>query len=167
MDKRAPLKVVVVGDGMVGKSCMCKSFANKEPYRNKAYQPTIRIEEWEKLRSQDYENTDCFLCCYSIENRTSFTNVESKWIPELRRYCPTTPVIVLGMKKDLRSPSNSLISEDEGRALVGRVRAQGFIECTSRSLSSLEAVFIMTVSTVLDIKSRKSSNRKSFSCKIL
>ncbi|XP_035715764.1 ras-like GTP-binding protein RhoL isoform X3 [Folsomia candida] len=143
MDKRAPLKVVVVGDGMVGKSCMCKSFANKEPYRNKAYQPTISethvisvivewklfliivwdtagIEEWEKLRSQDYENTDCFLCCYSIENRTSFTNVESKWIPELRRYCPTTPVIVLGMKKDLRSPSNSLISEDEGRTCFGR-----------------------------------------------
>jgi hypothetical protein len=59
--------------------------------------------------------------------------------------------------------------------MLARVKAQGFIECSSRSLSSLEAVFILAVSTVLDLQQSNqqqqqqcTNNRRNFlSCQIL
>lgn len=40
--------------------------------------------------------TDCFLLCYSIESRTSFDNVLSKWYPEIRHFSQGVPIILVG-----------------------------------------------------------------------
>ena len=38
-----------------------------------------------------------FLVCFSIMSPSSFDNVSSKWIPEIRHHCPDAPVILVGM----------------------------------------------------------------------
>lgn len=40
--------------------------------------------------------TDCFLLCYSIDSRTSFENVLSKWTPEIRHFSPHVPIVLVG-----------------------------------------------------------------------
>lgn len=50
------------------------------------------------MRPLSYPMTDVFLLCYSIENRCSFDNIESKWILELRHFCPDIPVMLVGCK---------------------------------------------------------------------
>lgn len=40
--------------------------------------------------------TDCFLLCFSINNRDSFENTVSKWYPEVHRYCPRVPILLIG-----------------------------------------------------------------------
>ena len=76
-----------------------------------------------------------------MANRASFQNIKyviiitkikiflicasrSKWAPEVKHYCPDTPLILLGLKSDLRASSSSngrpvdIVSYDEGDRLA-------------------------------------------------
>ena len=43
-----------------------------------------------------------FLMCFAVNLRNSFQNIKSKWFPEIRHYCPNTPIILVATKTDLR-----------------------------------------------------------------
>lgn len=49
-----------------------------------------------------YGRSDVVLLCFSITNRISLRNCRLMWYPEIRRFCPQTPVILVGCKNDLR-----------------------------------------------------------------
>ena len=59
-------------------------------------------EGYEKLRPMSYTNAQVFLICFSIVYPPSLENVRLKWVPELRKHCPTVPFILVGAKTDLR-----------------------------------------------------------------
>lgn len=42
------------------------------------------------------------LLCFSITNPVSLRNCKAMWYPEIRRFCPQTPVLLVGCKNDLR-----------------------------------------------------------------
>jgi len=44
----------------------------------------------------DSLQTDCFILCYAINNRASFANIETKWIPELKHHCPKAAIVLVG-----------------------------------------------------------------------
>ena len=56
-------------------------------------------EDYDRLRPLAYPQTDIFLVCFSIENRTSFENVPSKWLPEIEHHCPHVPIVLVGCKQ--------------------------------------------------------------------
>lgn len=123
------VKLVVVGDGAVGKTCLLLSYAtNGMP---KTYEPTIfdnfvvqlsangeslelslwdtaGQEDFDRLRPLSYGNTDVFLLCFSVVDPVSFGNVFDKWLPELRHYSPSAAVILVGTKSDLRQDAATL-----------------------------------------------------------
>eukprot|EP00619_Florenciella_sp_RCC1007_P015168 CAMPEP_0205908866 /NCGR_PEP_ID=MMETSP1325-20131115/3493_1 /ASSEMBLY_ACC=CAM_ASM_000708 /TAXON_ID=236786 /ORGANISM="Florenciella sp., Strain RCC1007" /LENGTH=206 /DNA_ID=CAMNT_0053275109 /DNA_START=54 /DNA_END=673 /DNA_ORIENTATION=+ len=125
------MKVVVVGDGAVGKTCLLVSYtANQMP---SDYMPTIfdtysvntcidnklvslslwdtaGQEDYDKLRPLSYPLTDCFILCFSTLNPKSLDNVKTKWLPELRRHAPKTPVILCGTKTDARKGRESYVA---------------------------------------------------------
>jgi len=81
-------------------------------------------------------------------------NIKDKWYPEIRQHCPDAPIILVGMKEDLRSQALSdddasssgsqnvnLISKIEGLALSSEIRAAKYIECSALHKSGLEEVF--------------------------
>ena len=53
------------------------------------------------MRVFAYPNADCFLCCFSVTSYNSLLNVSHKWVPEIRKYCPQIPIILVGTKLDL------------------------------------------------------------------
>ncbi len=65
--------------------------------------PTAGQEDYDRLRPLSYPQTDIFLVAFCVKSPTSFANVKDKWIPEVRHHCPNTPVLLLGLKSDLRS----------------------------------------------------------------
>jgi small GTP-binding protein len=192
-----PVKVVVIGDGAVGKTSLLISYTtNTFPVE---YTPTIfdnysaclmvdktavslglwdtaGQEEYDRLRQLSYPQTDVFLACYSVVSPTSCTNIREKWIPEIRHYCPDKPVVLVGLKTDLRynlgaiarlSEQNmSPVSEEQGNLLAKQIGAKAFFECSSLTNYNVTDCFTAAVRIVLSRPKQKSKKFKKI-CTLL
>ncbi len=63
---------------------------------------TAGQEDYDRLRSLCYPDTDIILIAFCIKEEVSFENIKHKWILEVHHFCPNTPVLLLGLKCDLR-----------------------------------------------------------------
>ena len=166
------IKCVVVGDGAVGKTCMLISYAsNKFPLeyvptvfdnyavnisiQGKPYQlglfDTAGQEEYDRLRTLAYPNTDVFMVCFSVASPTSFENIKEKWIPEIKHYCPKIPIVLVGTQSDLRGDPATIsmlsrakqhfVTQEEGQRLAKQVRAVAYSECSALTQKGLKDAF--------------------------
>ncbi|XP_078333849.1 uncharacterized protein LOC111114636 isoform X3 [Crassostrea virginica] len=163
------VKLVLVGDGAVGKTALI-SYLSSIPdgyiatvfgdytgtlmMDDKTFCLNIRdtggVGDYDRLRPLSYPQTDVVLLCYSIENRASFENIEARWIPEIKHYCPDTPLILVACKTDLRSTSSheDLITTNEGQALANKLRLS-FCETSALTKAGLKECFEAAVSMTL------------------
>ena len=123
------LKVCVVGDGAVGKTCLVGSYTTGQAPGD--YVPTVfdnysanvdvdgqchslslwdtaGQEDYDRLRPLSYPQTDVFIVCYSVTSKLSLLSAQTKWIPELRAFAPDAPIMLVGTKTDLRDDPNSV-----------------------------------------------------------
>lgn len=70
-------------------------------------------EDFDRLRSLCYPDTDVFLACFSVVQPSSFQNITEKWLPEIRTHNPQAPVLLVGTQADLRDDVNVLIQLDQ------------------------------------------------------
>jgi len=191
------VKCVVVGDGCVGKTCLLVSYTeNKFPeehiptvfdnrstcvlYENKPVNlflwDTAGQEDYARLRPLSYPQTDVFLVCFSIISRTSFDNLESKWLPEIRHHCPNVPVVLVGTKSDLRDDPYSLetckklgkpmVQTSEALALQKKVGASGYVECSALTHENINEVFNEAL-RASHIKPKKTRRGRFERCRML
>jgi len=64
--------------------------------------------DYDRLRPLYYGETDVFIVLYSVINRHSFHNVSTKWVPEITRFCPGVPIILVAGDVHLRSDAAAL-----------------------------------------------------------
>lgn len=116
-------KLVIVGDGACGKTCLLIVFSKDQfpevyvPTVFENYVADIEVdgkqvelalwdtagqEDYDRLRPLSYPDTDVILMCFSIDSPDSLENIPEKWTPEVRHFCPNVPIILVGNKKDLR-----------------------------------------------------------------
>ena len=80
-----------------------------------------------------------FLVGFSIASSTSFENVRQKWIPEVRHHCPGTPLLLVGLKADLRSGGDSAERAGGRNRIVTVEEAQALAKETGRCHLSVVA----------------------------
>jgi len=121
-------KLVIVGDGACGKTCLLTTFSKDQfpedhiptvfetdvadievdgTFVELALWDTAGQEDYDRLRPLSYPHTDVILMCFSIDNPDSLANIPEKWTPEVRHFCPNVPIILVGTKKDLRNDENT------------------------------------------------------------
>ena len=66
-------------------------------------------QEYSEHRPLAYPKTDVFLVCFCVCSFASYKNVRDKWVPEIRLFCPTAPVVVVGTQLDRRGELTSSV----------------------------------------------------------
>ncbi|CAG2243932.1 RAC1 [Mytilus edulis] len=78
----------------------CPCYENK---REDMLHQISKEEDYDRLRPLSYPQTDIVLFCFSISGTDSLENITSRWIPEIDRYIPDCPRVLVGCKSDLRT----------------------------------------------------------------
>ncbi|KAL5132289.1 Rac-like GTP-binding protein RAC2 [Glycine soja] len=196
------IKCVTVGDGAVGKTCMLISYTSNTFPTD--YVPTVfdnfsanvvvdgstvnlglwdtaGQEDYNRLRPLSYRGADVFLLAFSLLSRASYENISKKWIPELRHYAPTVPIVLVGTKLDLREDRQYLI-DHPGATPITTAQAGHFysifltkdhfldggieIFC-SKTQQNVKAVFDAAIKVVLQPPKPKKKRKKNRTCVFL
>lgn len=130
----------------------------------------LHQDEFDKLRHFCYSRTDALLLCFSVVSPASFQNVWEKWVPEIRRRCPLTPIILVGTQCDLREDVKVLIElarrrerpvpEEDARALAEKIGAVTYVECSALTQKNLKEVFDVAISVGLRQSDRRARRER-------
>ena len=100
--------------------------------------------------------------CFSVINLHSYENVKTKWYPEIQHHKPDTPIILVGLKKDLRDSGGAdtakmkrqtnygKLYQTQGFALASEIGAVKYIECSALTQENLCEIFQEATSAVLN-----------------
>ncbi|XP_071079327.1 cell division control protein 42 homolog [Haliotis cracherodii] len=173
----------VFGDGMVGKTSISESYAQKsfsESYEATVFEnyavplsvageefiismfDTAGQKDYESLRSFTYKESEVLLLCFSTCDRETLASINDVWMPELKRHTKQSkqkrPVILVGTQIDLRvGNEDSEVSADEGVQLAKDIGADCYVECSARSREGLKEVFEHVVFSALKYRKKKSN----------
>lgn len=116
-------------------------------------------DDFDPLRSLCYPDSDVFLLCFSVVNPTSFQNISEKWLPEIRRFCPEAPLILVGTQSDRRRDARQLqelaqygqapVSQTQARCLARHINAATYVETSALTQRDLKEAFDQAIVTAL------------------
>eukprot|EP00758_Cryptobia_borreli_P002154 Tbor_TRINITY_DN2824_c0_g1::TRINITY_DN2824_c0_g1_i2::g.23198::m.23198 len=179
--------IVVIGDGSVGKTCLCYSYdkggeffdthcstifhnftTDIEIEHDDGSSETINVSLWDTagqekykmLRESCYMKVDVFLVCFALDNPTTATNVERKWLSDLKSVARTRErseinsnskddrvtnrgkrrypfsVVLVGTKSDLAKDTSV-----EPEVLRREIGADAYVECSAKAKIGIAEVF--------------------------
>ncbi|KAH9977240.1 signal transducer [Lactifluus volemus] len=163
-------KIVVVGDGGCGKTCLLIVYAHNRfpevpfyrihPNRLRNYVTnrqfdgkiveialwdTAGQEEYDRLRPLSYPESHVILIVFSVDFPVSLANVQDKWYPEVAHFCEGTPLILVATKTDLRRDDNTRRLLSAQGAEVAREIGAKYIECSAKTGSGVQEVFTLAL----------------------
>ena len=154
-----PIKLVVVGDGGIGKTSMLSVFLTDtfpEKYTPTVFDNATKIvggergrvalslwdtagqEDYARLRPLSYPGADVVAICYSVERAESLSNIAKSWYPEVRGFCPNIPVILVGTKSDFRHYEED--DDDAAAAVQARLVPAADVATAAKAIEAAAAV---------------------------
>jgi Ras homolog gene family, member A len=140
---------------------------------------TAGQEEYDRLRPLSYPETDLIFVCFAIDCPNSLENVMDKvshqfaqptfqnqsqltcpeqWYPEVVHFCPYTPLILVGLKRDLRTNKTCIdmlktqglspVTSQQGEA-VARKMGAAYMGCSSKEMKGVEEIFDKAILSVV------------------
>lgn len=94
-----------VVDGVNVSLRLWDTFGDHDKDRRFAYGRWVLFFHWVTTVIHTYflsRRSDVVLLCFSIASPISLRNCKMMWYPEIRRFCPDVPVVLVGCKNDLR-----------------------------------------------------------------
>ncbi|KAM4797436.1 rho-related GTP-binding protein Rho6 [Rhinophrynus dorsalis] len=166
-------KLVLVGDVHCGKTAMLQVLA-KDCYPE-TYVPTVfenytasleteeqRVElslwdtsgspYYDNVRPLCYSDSDAVLLCFDISRPESLDSALKKWKSEVTDYCPSTRILLIGCKTDLRTDLSTImelshqkqvpVSYEQGCTAAKQLGAESYLECSAfTSEKSVHSIF--------------------------
>ncbi|CAI5012036.1 CPS_HP_G0084950.mRNA.1.CDS.1 [Saccharomyces cerevisiae] len=185
-EKAVRRKLVIIGDGACGKTSLLYVFTlGKFPEQ---YHPTVfenyvtdcRVdgikvsltlwdtagqEEYERLRPFSYSKADIILIGFAVDNFESLINARTKWADEALRYCPDAPIVLVGLKKDLRqeahfkeNATDEMVPIEDAKQVARAIGAKKYMECSALTGEGVDDVFEVATRTSLLMKKEPGTN---------
>ncbi|KAK6524046.1 GTP-binding protein Rho1 [Orbilia ellipsospora] len=189
--KKVRIKIVVVGDGGCGKTCfLIRATKGSIP---EAYIPTIfenyftdvchdnfhyelafwdtaGQEDYDRVRPLAYPDTQVILVCFTIDSPDSFDNVKYKWTPEVRHFLSAAPIILVGMKSDLRDDPRTIgellrshhkpVTTKQGINMMDEISATTYIECSAKTGEGCNEVINAAITAAVNQERRGETGEK-------
>ncbi|CAD0096902.1 unnamed protein product [Aureobasidium vineae] len=185
-------KLVIVGDGACGKTCLLIVFSKgtfPEVYVPTVFEnyvadvevdgkhvelalwDTAGQEDYDRLRPLSYPDSHVILICFAVDSPDSLDNVQEKVL----HFCQGLPIILVGCKKDLRHDQKTIeelhktsqtpVTEEQARQVKDKIGAKEYIECSAKTNEGVREVFEHATRAALTSRKERSSSRKK--CLIL
>ncbi|KFH45580.1 GTP-binding protein-like protein [Hapsidospora chrysogenum ATCC 11550] len=200
--KTVQRKLVLLGDGASGKTSLLNVFTRG--YFPTVYEPTVfenyvhdifvdnvhielslwdtaGQEEFDRLRSLSYDDTDLIILCFSVDSKDSLENVESKWVGEIADNCPGVKLVLVALKCDLREQTGQdddeeagegttgddgqagekkpTISYDQGLEVARRIGALRYLECSAMRNRGVNEAFTEAARVALSVRKERDDNK--------
>eukprot|EP00930_Biecheleria_cincta_P054037 TRINITY_DN3990_c0_g1_i1.p1 TRINITY_DN3990_c0_g1~~TRINITY_DN3990_c0_g1_i1.p1 ORF type:complete len:593 (-),score=92.90 TRINITY_DN3990_c0_g1_i1:321-2060(-) len=154
------VKCVVVGDGAAGKTSLLITYTTSSfpaeyvPTVFDNYSANVMVdgkvvnlglwdtagqEDYDRLRPLSYPQTDVFMMCFSLTQRSTFDSCRSKWFPELTHHVPGTPIVLVGTMSD--DDGNRAVSNEEADAFRKEIGAVAYFPVSAKTQSGLKQAF--------------------------
>jgi small GTP-binding protein len=181
------IKILIIGDSKIGKSSLISNYLENNTsqifspnYCNNNYidvildnqKYTLNIldvsssEEFEVLRHYLYKQIDLLFICYSIDDLTSYYNIE-KWIREIKDYNPIIPKILVGLKEDLKTISCK-VNKNTSDIFCKSNNFLNHFWCSSHKNTNIIELFDYAIKYIVESKKNNKSNIvQSVCCTIL
>lgn len=174
-------KVVLVGDVQCGKTGLIYNYFSDKlpdpavPTIYKEYRTELDVDgrqvpmvlwivpaqdHYSSIRTLTYEKSKAVILCFAIDNPESLTNVTAKWYPEIKKYSPDAPIILVGNKVDLRSDETTInelaskslqpISFEQGKELAEKIKAVQYFECSGKNGDAVKEMFKAAAAAILN-----------------
>ncbi|MHA2003249.1 MAG: GTP-binding protein [Candidatus Thorarchaeota archaeon] len=176
---KALFKVILMGDGSVGKTSLRRQymgegfranymiFAVKKMSLEGGHDVSIQIwdlagqEHFKNVRSTFYRGAQGALAVYSTVERTSFDNI-GNWLDEAWNNAgKKIPIVLIGNKIDLREQfkdnpvmQQTIVTTEQGQAMAKRIADRGahasFLETSAKTGQNVEASFLELAIKILE-----------------
>lgn len=129
-------------------------------------------EEYDNLRRLNYPQTNVFMLLFSVISPASFDNV-SKWHAEISYFCPSAPIVLVGIQCDLREDQETInilrekglapISFEQGISKAKEILAETYLECSTNTLEGVSQAFHTCIEVALPDTGKKEVRKKTAS----
>ncbi|XP_033227348.1 ras-related protein Rab-9A-like [Belonocnema kinseyi] len=173
------LKVVILGDGWVGKTCLMNRFVSNRfqqcgyhtigvEFLNKDIEIngenyTLQIwdtagqERFRTLRTPFYRGSDICLLTYAVNDKNTFNNLSS-WKSEFLLYADiqqesSFPFVVIGNKVDVAEPEKQ-VSTEEAESWCAENGNLPFVETSAKTAKNVEEAFGSAVAAWIKLEAK-------------
>ncbi|MCJ1282654.1 hypothetical protein MMC26_001979 [Xylographa opegraphella] len=116
-------------------------------YDIRMYNRPYRFEFYDTASPENYTllHPNFVILCYDVNSRASLLNVQQVWRKEVvRNYArddESIPVMLLGLKRDLRVEGEGIVYPQEGYQVAQEMRCDRYAECSAVSGELMNEVF--------------------------
>ncbi|MEN0652134.1 MULTISPECIES: GTP-binding protein [Hyphobacterium] len=173
----APVRMVFAGSSAVGKTTLLIAYTSNVfpgeyvPSVFDNYQANVRradgiqemqlrdtpgSSEYARLRPLSYAGSDVAGLCFAVNSRRSFEDVSTVWVPEIRATLPDAPIVLIGLKTDLRTNTYAALSDPvstaEGEALASAIGATAYRENSALTADGVPGTFETMLDAALEAR---------------
>jgi small GTP-binding protein len=176
MVKKYNLKMIIIGDGGVGKTSLVQQFVHSRFKSN--YKITIGVDvsaktidlgeakvqlsihdiggqdKFAPLRGNFYRGANIAMGVYDITREKTLVGLENKWVPELLEFAPISDqtkqpvhIALIGNKSDLVKLKS--VSEEEGKAIADKFNSVLHIWTSAKDNLNVEESFTILARSFL------------------
>jgi small GTP-binding protein len=171
----------MIGDAKTGKTCAHFAFAKgsyPELFRPAIFsnyiadvkldgkdvelelEDTSAHDDYDRLRPLSYPGTHVFMIAFAVDRPDSLEGACSRWVSEVTHHCPEVPVLLVGLKEDLRCDPERVrelvktgqkpVAYHQGLAAARYIGAAAYVECSAKRGQGLASAFEAATRLALD-----------------